>query len=159
MDRPRLAPSDSFPRLLRGRESQVGWWVLAAIALVSFSRVAFFNPVLGVFVQPLEDEFGWSRATIAGALSVGTIVGALLSPLIGPMVDRHGGRAFMVGGVVLGGVLLILLQGLIFRAAFAVSPASAEVEAMARSYMGIRVWSAPAAISSSARRAASTRSA
>ncbi|MCD1617593.1 MATE family efflux transporter [Salipiger marinus] len=53
-------------------------------------------------------------------------------------------RALLLG--LAGGVLLILLQGLIFRAAFAVSPASAEVEAMARSYMGIRVWSAPAAI-------------
>lgn len=112
MERPRLAPSENVPRLLRGRESQVGWWVLAAIALVSFSRVAFFNPVLGVFVQPLEDEFGWSRATIAGALSVGTIAGALLSPVIGPLVDRHGGRAFMVGGVLLGGVLLILLAAI-----------------------------------------------
>lgn len=46
----------------------------------------------------------------------------------------------------LGGLLLIVLQVPIFRAAFALSPASAEVEALARTYMGIRIWSAPALI-------------
>jgi MATE family multidrug resistance protein len=53
-------------------------------------------------------------------------------------------RSLMIG--VAGGVLLIALQPLIFRGALALSAASAEVEAMARAYMAIRVWSAPAAI-------------
>ncbi len=53
-------------------------------------------------------------------------------------------RALIVG--LAGGGLLILLQWLIFAGAFALSPASAEVEALARDYMQIRVWSAPAAI-------------
>ena len=41
---------------------------------------------------------------------------------------------------------LVLLQLPLFWAAFQASPASAEVETLARSYMGIRIWSAPAAI-------------
>ncbi|EPX84946.1 DNA-damage-inducible protein F [Salipiger mucosus DSM 16094] len=41
---------------------------------------------------------------------------------------------------------MIALQGPLFAGAFALSPASAEVEALARDYMAIRVWSAPAAI-------------
>ena len=53
-------------------------------------------------------------------------------------------RALMIG--LAGGVLLIAAQWLIFTVAFAVSPASAEVEALARDYMRIRIWSAPAAI-------------
>jgi MATE family multidrug resistance protein len=53
-------------------------------------------------------------------------------------------RALIVG---LGaGVLLILIQIPIFAAGFWVSPASPEVEAGARTYMAIRIWSAPAAI-------------
>ena len=44
------------------------------------------------------------------------------------------------------GACLILLQGPIFWAAFQLAPASAEVEGLARGYLGIRVWSAPAAI-------------
>ncbi|WP_299153695.1 MATE family efflux transporter [uncultured Tateyamaria sp.] len=54
-------------------------------------------------------------------------------------------RALMVAGA--GGVALIALQGLIFWAAFQLSPASAEVESLARSYLAIRIWTAPAAIS------------
>ena len=110
MDRyPDALETAGVPRFFWARGIFLGWWVLGAVSLVSFSRVAFFNPILGVFVQPLEDEFGWSRATIAGALALGTLVGAGLSPVIGPIVDRRGGRYFMVFGAALGGVLLILL--------------------------------------------------
>lgn len=53
-------------------------------------------------------------------------------------------RALMIG---LGaGVAIIALQAALFWIAFRVSPASAEVETLAREYMIVRVWSAPAAI-------------
>ncbi len=53
-------------------------------------------------------------------------------------------RALLIG--VTGGVLVVLLQWLWMPLAFTVSPASDAVEALAREYMSIRVWSAPAAI-------------
>lgn len=53
-------------------------------------------------------------------------------------------RALMIG--LAGGVAVIALQAPLFAAAFLVAPASAEVEGMARDYMAIRVWSAPAMI-------------
>ena len=53
-------------------------------------------------------------------------------------------RALMIAGA--AGLVLILLQPLLFAAAFALAPASAEVEGMASSYLAIRIWSAPAAI-------------
>jgi MATE family multidrug resistance protein len=53
-------------------------------------------------------------------------------------------RVLMIGFV--GGAVIILLQVPILWAAFRLSPASAEVEALARGYMQIRIWSAPAAI-------------
>jgi len=53
-------------------------------------------------------------------------------------------RALLVAAA--AGASIIVLQVPLFAGAFAVSPASAEVEALARSYMGIRVWSAPALI-------------
>lgn len=54
-------------------------------------------------------------------------------------------RALMIAAA--GGVALIALQVPLFRAGFWISPASPQVEALARDYMAIRVWSAPAAIS------------
>ena len=44
------------------------------------------------------------------------------------------------------GIVMIATQWAIMAGAFAISPAEPEVEALARSYIGIRVWSAPAAI-------------
>lgn len=53
-------------------------------------------------------------------------------------------RAILIGAA--GGLAILSLQVPLFWAAFQVSPASAEVEGLARDYMAIRVWSAPAAI-------------
>jgi MATE family multidrug resistance protein len=53
-------------------------------------------------------------------------------------------RALLIAAA--AGVGIILFQTGIFWAAFQISPASAEVEMLAREYMQIRVYSAPAAI-------------
>lgn len=53
-------------------------------------------------------------------------------------------RSLMIGFA--GGVALVVLQPLVYLGAFALSPASEEVEGLARTYMQIRIWSAPAAI-------------
>ncbi|WP_298431224.1 MATE family efflux transporter [uncultured Jannaschia sp.] len=53
-------------------------------------------------------------------------------------------RALLIAGA--AGLALIALQAGLFAAAFRVSPAESAVEDMARDYMAIRIWSAPAAI-------------
>ncbi|MCX7301130.1 MAG: MATE family efflux transporter [Rhodobacterales bacterium] len=53
-------------------------------------------------------------------------------------------RALLIGGT--AGLALIALQIPLFHAGFYVSPASPEVESLARDYLSIRIWSAPAAI-------------
>jgi multidrug resistance protein, MATE family len=53
-------------------------------------------------------------------------------------------RGLMIAAAV--GVIFILGQVLVFRAAFMIAPASDEVEALARSYLAIRIWGAPATI-------------
>lgn len=44
------------------------------------------------------------------------------------------------------GAALVLAQALLFRGAFLLAPATDEVEALARSYLSIRIWGAPATI-------------
>lgn len=53
-------------------------------------------------------------------------------------------RALLIA--VTAGFALIALQPLIFMAALSISKASSEVESLARSYLMIRIWTAPAAI-------------
>lgn len=53
-------------------------------------------------------------------------------------------RSLLVGGA--AGMAIIALQVPIIMAGFGLSPASAEVEALAAEYVRVRIWSAPAAI-------------
>jgi multidrug resistance protein, MATE family len=53
-------------------------------------------------------------------------------------------RALMVGGA--AGFALVVLQVLLFAGAFALAPASPQVETLARDYLAIRIWGAPATI-------------
>ena len=88
----------------------LGWTVVGAALLASFTEVAFFNPVLGVFIPEFEREFGWSRTEISLGVTLGSFVGAAAAPFFGPMVDRYGGRHFVVGGCALMAVALVLLS-------------------------------------------------
>jgi MFS family permease len=65
---------------------------------------------LSIFVEPLTREFGWSRAALSGAVSVAGVLAALLSPLIGPLLDRHGSRLVLCGAVLVNATVLILLS-------------------------------------------------
>ena len=82
--------------------------------------------------------FGFLRMGTTGfaAQAVGAENGPELSALLARVL------VFGFGA----GVILILAQAPIFAAAFWVSPASTEVESLARTYMGIRIYSAPAMI-------------
>jgi MFS family permease len=71
--------------------------VFGTVCLTTFSAVVFFNPILGVFASELEADFGWSRASVAAAITIGSLTAAVLSPVLGWVVDRWGGRWVMAG--------------------------------------------------------------
>jgi MFS family permease len=73
----------------------VRWpWLLpigSAIALiVGNGPISVF--AFGVFIKPLEAEFGWSRASISAGLSLCGLFSALALPLVGGLMDRYGVR-------------------------------------------------------------------
>ena len=88
----------------------LGWSVVAVASLAVFTQVAFFNPVLGVFMPELTKEFGWSRTEISGVMATGSIAGAFLSPVFGPLIDRYGGKRFVAAGAVIMGLCLLGLS-------------------------------------------------
>ena len=69
-----------------------GWIILATAVGTSFASVTFFNPVLGAFTSSLETEFGWSRAEVPLAIALGSLVGGIVSPLSGALIDKWGAR-------------------------------------------------------------------
>ncbi len=84
--------------LNRLRTVYPGWW-LAVGASASLSMVAgmtFWG--FGLFVRPLEAEFGWSRSVISAAISLTLLVSGLASPLVGRLVDKYKPRTVILAG-------------------------------------------------------------
>lgn len=118
-------------------------------------------PILGVVDTAVVGQLG--EAAPIGAVGIGAIILSSVYWIFGFLrmgttgltsqaagagdadeVDALLSRALLIG--VLAGLVMIAAQLAIFEGAFWVSPASAEVEALARDYMVIRIWSAPATI-------------
>ena len=110
--RPPLLPRLIVPRL----PFFYGWIVLACICLAGFARQGPAVATLSVFVVPMTDAFGWSRTEMAGAVSLGGVLAAFVSPLIGPVLDRRGARLILclaVLGTGLATMALSLVQSLL----------------------------------------------
>ena len=83
-----------MPRVYRG------WWVVSAPFLIAALGTGAGQYGFGLFVEPLEREFGWSRAQINLSLSF-TLVGGLLAPWLGWVIDRYGTKPMMAVSLVL----------------------------------------------------------
>jgi len=78
-----------------------GWVVAGSVSLTTMAAMTFAVSTFSVFVDPLTEEFGWSRTQISGAMSVGTLGAAFAGPLFGRWVDRYGARLLLSGGSLL----------------------------------------------------------
>ena len=87
-----------------------GWWVVFGCAGIIFLAGGTFFYGFGTLVTPMSDEFGWSRAVIAGAFSLRTELGGVWAPVVGYLVDRIGPRLLLLVGVFMVGAGFILLS-------------------------------------------------
>ena len=60
-----------------------------------------------IFIEPLQDTFGWNRSQISASLSF-TAVGSLLAPLLGRIMDRYGAKQIMAVSLALTAVSYLL---------------------------------------------------
>jgi sugar phosphate permease len=103
--------SQPLPRLLAARlPFYYGWVVLGCLCCAGFARQGPAVATLSVFVEPLIREFGWSRTALSGAVSLGGLLAALASPLLGPLLDRHGSRVVLCLAVLVTGAAMLLLS-------------------------------------------------
>jgi MFS family permease len=73
-------------------------WLVAGVACVVLGFSRGIHSSFGVFNVALLDAFGWSRGATAGIFSVVLTVDALLSPLVGHLLDRFGTKKITIAG-------------------------------------------------------------
>ncbi|ATF18735.1 MATE family efflux transporter [Phaeobacter gallaeciensis] len=118
-------------------------------------------PILGAVDTGVVGQMG--QAAPIGAVGIGAVIlatiywifGFLRMGTTGLAAQARGAGdwaetgALLTRGILLAfaaGAVFIIGQVAVFWGAFALAPASAEVEGLARDYLGIRIWGAPATI-------------
>ncbi len=87
-----------------------GWWIVV-VGNVMRTVFATFNYYgFSAFFNPLVEQFGWSRAALAGVLSLSRLEGGLMALPAGILFDRIGPRKMMYAGITLTGTGFILLS-------------------------------------------------
>ena len=95
----------------KGVQSRAGrWWIVAVAALgLSTSPGQFAFGAFSLFIEPLEQEFGWARGDMSLALTLFTLCLAITLPFIGRLVDAYGSRRVLAPSMLFLGLALCLL--------------------------------------------------
>lgn len=74
------------------------------------SKTPAVHSVFGVFLVPLSQEFGWTRASISMVLGIIALTGMVIYPLAGRFADQHGARRMLVAGLLIYGLAVTALS-------------------------------------------------
>jgi sugar phosphate permease len=87
-----------------------GWRIVAAgfVLLFLFAGAGFYS--FSIFIKPLEDEFGWPRASIALTMSIYFIIGGCAGPLVGKLIQAYQEKRIMLISAVGAGACYILVS-------------------------------------------------
>jgi hypothetical protein len=78
-------------------ELAAGWPLLAAATIAcgtGASSLVYYS--FGLFVEPLQQHFHWSRGEVSSTLLFGSAGLVLAAPVLGWLIDRHGARRVAV---------------------------------------------------------------
>jgi len=90
-------------------------YIIIAVSILILFIMHGIGRSWGVFLSSLEAEFGWSRAAISGAHSLGFMMGGAISIILGKISDRFGSRIIITIGalsVALGCFLMSTVSAL-----------------------------------------------
>src|SRR5436189_3852229 len=85
------------PRLHRA------WIVLGGVTLCMMAGSGL-RSVFGVYIRPMEAEFGWGRGALSGAAAVSLLLFGAAGPVVGRLADRWGPRRVIAVALVWLGV-------------------------------------------------------
>ena len=86
-----------------------GWYVLATTIVIGIVTTGAGSS-FGIFVLPLEKEFGWDRFTVTLAVSLGALVNGVTQPFLGRAFDVLGARKVILVSLTVYGLAIALLS-------------------------------------------------
>lgn len=85
------------------------FWSLPFAAALGYATAVIYVYSMGPFIEPIQQEFGWSRAQISSGITIAAFFSAILSIPVGIMVDRVGPRRVgLIGVLLMCGALALL---------------------------------------------------
>jgi OFA family oxalate/formate antiporter-like MFS transporter len=113
---------NSAEQATRERKFFYGWTIVAVGFLAHIASAFSISSTLSVFLKPLSSDLGISRGVFSLIRSGEIVISSAAAPLVGSLLDRHGGKWLMAAGGVISGAGFILLgqardfwQFLLFR--------------------------------------------
>lgn len=97
--------------------SLLGWLTIVAYGTWSYA--------FGVLLEPIKADTGWPEGWLVGAFSASSLVGALVAPLAGRLIDRHLMRLVLGSTGVTSGALMLVASAADRVVVFAVAGAGA----------------------------------
>ena len=96
-----------------------GWYIVAVGFLANVASSFALASTMSIFLKPLTADLGVSRGVFSLLRSGEGIIAACIAPLVGTLVDRHGGRWLMVIGTAIVAVGYFILSHIETFAQFA----------------------------------------
>jgi MFS family permease len=84
--------------LAKLRHMYYGWVLVLTLAVTETTSWGILYYAFTVFLTPMQEELGWSRAAITGAFSLALLLSGAAGVPIGRWLDRHGPRLLMTIG-------------------------------------------------------------
>jgi MFS family permease len=86
------------PEMTSGRRLHFAWVVLGAFALCMLAATGL-RSTFGVYIRPMEQEFGWSRGALSGPAALSLLLLGAVGPWVGRLADVWGPRRVVTVGL------------------------------------------------------------
>ncbi len=114
----RRGPCSDGPVEPKPRRPFFGWSVVGGAMGLQGLQALLFGQAFGLYVVALTSELGWSRTAVASGYALVQLLGGLMGPAQGWMLERFGPRRVAAVGVALFGAGLILASTVSTLSAF-----------------------------------------
>ena len=96
-----LPPHQPLAARLLPANIYYGWAIVFACAALLFVSVGVGYYGIAVYLGPLRELHGWSNGDVSLATGIYFVFSGVTSALVGPLIDRHGARRWMLPGLIL----------------------------------------------------------